>query len=112
MEEISVGDFVLTGGELPALTLIDCCVRCIEGVLGDFESIDTESFGGNKTSNYDNLLEYSLYTQPRVWRNMEVPEVLLSGNHKNIEVWKLKKSEEITKKRREDLWEKYKKFHK
>lgn len=107
MEEISIGDFVLTGGELPALTIIDSCVRCIEGVLGDYNSLDSESFGGINNSKYDYLLEYPLYTQPRIWRNREVPEILLSGHHKNIEIWKLKESERITKERRPDLWEKY-----
>lgn len=107
MEEISIGDFVLTGGELPALTMIDCCVRCIEGVLGDFESLDSESFGGANSSKYDYLLEYPLYTQPRIWRNREVPEILLSGHHKKIEEWKLSESEKITKERRPDLWNKY-----
>lgn len=107
IEEISIGDFVLTGGELPALTLIDCCVRCIEGVLGDFESINSESFGGIQNSKYDYLLEYPLYTQPREWRNRKVPEILLSGNHQKIEEWKLQESEKITKERRPDMWEKY-----
>lgn len=109
MEEISIGDFVLTGGELPALAVVDCCVRCIKGVLGDYASIDSESFGGIHSSKYDYLLEYPLYTQPRIWRNREVPEVLVSGHHKNIETWKLKESERITKERRPDLWEKYNK---
>lgn len=108
IEEISIGDFVLTGGEIPALTVIDCCVRCIEGVLGDYNSLDSESFGGIKNSKYDYLLEYPLYTQPRVWRNKEVPEVLLSGHHQKIEEWKMEESEKITKERRPDLWEKYK----
>lgn len=108
IEEISIGDFVLTGGEIPALTVIDCCVRCIEGVLGDYNSLDSESFGGIKNSKYDYLLEYPLYTQPRVWRNKEVPEVLLSGHHQKIEEWKIEESEKITKERRPDLWEKYK----
>lgn len=110
IEEISIGDFVLTGGELPALTLIDCCIRCLEGVLGDFNSIDSESFGGIKNSKYDYLLEYPLYTQPRIWRGREVPPVLLSGHHKNIEKWKLEEAEKITQNRRPDLWEKYKKY--
>lgn len=109
MEEISLGDFVLTGGEIPALAIIDCCVRCIDGVLGNDNSLDDESFGGLKNSKNNFLLEYPLYTQPRIWRNREVPEVLLSGHHKNIEIWKNQKSEEITQERRKDLWEKYKK---
>jgi len=108
IEEISVGDFILTGGELPALTLIDCCVRCIDGVLGNHDSINNESFGGISNSKYDNLLEYPLYTQPRNWRNKAVPEVLLSGNHQKIAEWQLEQSEKITKERRPDLWKKYK----
>ena len=106
--EISIGDFILTGGELPALTIIDCCVRCINGVLGDFESIDNESFGGINNSRYDYLLEYPLYTQPREWRNRKVPEILLSGNHQKIDEWKLNEAEQITQKRRPDMWKKYK----
>ncbi|MDD2840082.1 MAG: tRNA (guanosine(37)-N1)-methyltransferase TrmD [Rickettsiales bacterium] len=109
MEEISIGDFVLTGGEIPALTIIDCCVRCIEGVLGNNNSLNDESFGGLAYSKNNFLLEYPLYTQPRIWRNREVPEILLSGHHKNIELWKLQKSKEITKEKRIDLWEKYQK---
>lgn len=111
IEEISIGDFVLTGGELPALSIIDSCVRCIDGVLGDSNSINSESFGGIKNSQYDYLLEYPLYTQPRKWRNNNVPEVLLSGNHKKIEEWKLEESKKITKERRPDLWEKYTKLN-
>ncbi|HSQ97318.1 MAG TPA: tRNA (guanosine(37)-N1)-methyltransferase TrmD [Rickettsiales bacterium] len=107
MEEISIGDFVLTGGELPALTLIDCCIRCIDGVLGNNNSLNDESFGGLEESKNNFLLEYPLYTQPRVWRNREVPEVLTSGNHKNIADWKLQKAKEITEERRKDLWEKF-----
>lgn len=108
IEEISIGDFVLTGGELPALTIIDCCVRCIDGVLGDFESINSESFGGIKNSKYDYLLEYPLYTQPREWRGKKVPEILLSGNHQKIDEWKLSEAKKITQERRPDMWKKYK----
>lgn len=107
IEEISIGDFVLTGGELPAMCVIDACVRCIDGVLGSNESIVNESFGGLGGTCFDNLLEYPLYTQPRVWRDKVVPEVLLSGNHKKIDEWKLEEAKKITKERRKDLWEKY-----
>lgn len=108
MEEISIGDFVLTGGELPAMVVVDTCIRCLDGVLGNSDSLDSESFGGIKSSKYNNLLEYPLYTQPRVWRNREVPPVLLSGHHGNIEKWQLNEAEKITKERRKDLWERYK----
>lgn len=107
MEEISIGDFILTGGELPALSIIDACVRCIEGVLGDYNSIKNESFGGIEKSIYNNLLEYPLYTQPRNWRGREVPEILLSGHHSNIEKWQLEEAKKITKERRPDLWKKF-----
>ena len=109
MEEISIGDYILTGGEIPTMALVDACVRCVKGVLGNENSLNSETFGGLKNSKYKNLLEYPLYTHPRVWRNREVPDVLLSGNHKNIDDWKLKESEKITKLRRKDLWKKYRK---
>ena len=107
MKEISIGDYVLTGGELPAMVVIDTCVRCIKNVLGNSNSLDTESFGGINNTNYDNLLEYPLYTRPSIWRNRKVPDVLLSGHHSNIEKWKISESERITKERRTDLWNKY-----
>lgn len=95
-EEISIGDYVLTGGELPALALVDTVGRLCEGVLSD-ESCFTEE------SHYNGLLEYPQYTKPAVWRDMEVPEVLLNGHHKNIEDWRKQKSLENTKKKRPDL---------
>lgn len=101
-DEISLGDFVLTGGELPALCILDSVSRLIPGVLNRAESFEDESFENN-------LLEYPQYTRPRVFNEVEVPEVLLSGNHKKIEEWRLKKSEEVTEARRPDLWKKYKK---
>jgi len=109
MKELSIGDFVLTGGELPALVIIDCCVRCLDGTLKRESSLSNESFGGNNESIYNNLLEYPLYTRPQIWRNRKVPDVLLSGHHENIEKWKLQEAEKITKERRADLWEKYSK---
>ena len=93
--EISIGDYVLTGGELASLVLCDSIIRLIPGVISE-ESLDSESFS-------DNLLDYPVYTKPRVYRGMEVPEVLLSGNHQNIEKWRKEKSLEITKSKRPDL---------
>lgn len=98
-DEISIGDYVLTGGELPALILIDSISRLIPGVLSQNESFEEESFK-------DNLLEYPHYTRPREFMGMEVPEVLLSGNHKKIDGWRHDKSIEITKERRPDLYKK------
>lgn len=94
-EEISVGDYVLTGGELPAMILIDAISRNIQGVL-DEESLADESFNNN-------LLEYPQYTRPEVFMGKKVPEVLLSGHHANIEKWRREKSLEITKNKRPDL---------
>ena len=101
IEEISVGDYVLTGGELASFILIDACVRLIPEVLGNNESLNSESF-----QNY--LLEYPQYTKPLLWKKKRPPDVLLSGNHKNISDWRLKKSLEKTKKIRPDLYSKYK----
>jgi len=95
-EEISIGDYVLTGGELPAMVLIDCLVRLIPGVLGDKNSLNFESFE-------DNLLEYPQYTRPADFRGLRVPAVLLSGNHKKIETWRRLQAFKITKNKRPDL---------
>lgn len=95
-EEISIGDYVLTGGELPAMVLVDALVRLIPGVLGDKNSLNFESFEGN-------LLEYPHYTRPANFRAMTVPEVLLSGDHKSIEAWRKKEAIKRTKQRRPDL---------
>lgn len=100
--EISIGDFVLTGGELPALCVIDSVSRNIEGTLGKIESAHDDSFA-------DGLLEYPQYTKPREYRGFEVPEVLLNGNHKLIEEFRLQQKIERTKTKRPDLWEKYQK---
>ncbi len=100
--EISIGDFVLTGGELPALCVIDSVSRKIDGVLGKIESADDDSFENG-------LLEYPHYTKPREYRGLKVPEVLLNGNHKEINEFRLMKMIERTKNRRPDLYEKYKK---
>ena len=97
-EEISIGDYVLTGGEIPAMVLIDSVSRYVKGVLNN-ESIDDESFSNG-------LLEYPQYTKPELFENMKVPEVLLSGHHKNIEKWRRNKSLELTYKNRPELLEK------
>lgn len=98
VEEISIGDYVLTGGELPAMVLIDSVSRYIEGVLTK-ESIEEESFSNN-------LLEYPQYTRPEEFMGRKVPEVLLSGHHENIRKWRYEKQLEITKQKRPDLLEK------
>ncbi|MDD2689065.1 MAG: tRNA (guanosine(37)-N1)-methyltransferase TrmD [Candidatus Omnitrophica bacterium] len=95
-EEISIGDYVLTGGELPAMVLVDALVRLLPGVLGDKNSLNFESFEGN-------LLEYPQYTRPSEFRDMRVPEVLLSGDHKKIEEWRRQESLKRTRQRRPDL---------
>ena len=100
-KEISIGDFVLTGGELPALCIIDCVSRKLEGVLGKIESAQSDSFE-------DGLLEYPQYTKPREYRGLCVPEVLLKGNHQEIAKFRHQKMLERTKERRPDLYEKYK----
>ena len=94
-EEISIGDYVLTGGEIPAMVLIDSISRYVEGVISQ-ESIEEESFSNG-------LLEYPQYTRPEVFEGEKVPEILLSGHHENIEKWRKDKSIEITKKKRPDL---------
>ena len=100
MEEVSIGDFVLSGGEPAAFALLDACVRVLPGVIGKSESLDEESFENG-------LLEYPHYTRPRVWQEREVPEVLLSGHHGNIKSWRLTQAEAITKQCRPDLLERY-----
>ncbi len=99
-KEISVGDFVLTGGELPALCIIDAVSRKIEGTLGKIESAHEDSFSNG-------LLEYPQYTKPREYRGLQVPEVLLNGNHKEINEYRFQQQLERTKLRRPDLYEKY-----
>ena len=99
-EEISIGDYVVTGGELPALILTDAVMRLCEGVLSDEECYTDES-------HFSGLLEYPQYTRPAVWRDREVPEILRSGHHANIQKWKLEQAEERTRERRPDMWEKY-----
>jgi len=98
-DEISIGDFILTGGESACICVIDSIVRLVDGVIKD-DSRKNESF-----NNF--LLEYPQYTRPAIWKKMKVPDVLLSGNHKEIEKWRKEKSLEITKVRRPDLYKKY-----
>ncbi|MDH5723540.1 MAG: tRNA (guanosine(37)-N1)-methyltransferase TrmD [Alphaproteobacteria bacterium] len=105
-EEISVGDYVLSGGEPAALVLMDACIRLLDGVMGNDQTPDEESFSHG-------LLEYPHYTKPANWVDSkgvkrDVPEILTSGHHKNIEKWRKEKSESLTKDVRPDLWEKYK----
>lgn len=99
-EEISIGDYVLTGGEIPAMTVVDAVARMCDGVLSDEMCFKDESI-------YSGLLEYPQYTRPEVWEGESVPPVLLSGHHKNIEKWRLEKSLEITAERRPDLLDIY-----
>jgi tRNA (guanine37-N1)-methyltransferase len=102
IEEVSIGDYVLSGGEIGAFVLIDTMVRLIPGVLGNSNSLTEETFERN-------LLEYPQYTKPQKWEKKEVPNVLLSGDHTKIKDWRLMQSEDITRRRHPDLWEKYKK---
>ncbi len=102
IEEVSVGDYVLSGGEIAAFVLIDAVVRLIPGVLGNSSSLTEETFENN-------LIEYPQYTKPQIWEGKSVPEVLLSGDHAKIKDWRLTQSKDITRRRRPDLWEKYKK---
>jgi len=97
VEEVSIGDFVLTGGEIPAMALIDTVVRLLPGVLGNEASLDEESFSRG-------LLEHPHYTRPQVWEGREIPEILLSGHHAKIAKWRLSQAERLTKERRPDLW--------
>ena len=98
--EISLGDFVLSGGEPAAVALIDACVRLLPGVMGDAASLEEESFQSG-------LLEYPQYTRPAEWRGRSVPAVLLSGHHEKIRAWRREQAERITRERRPDLWDRY-----
>ncbi|HHY41938.1 MAG TPA: tRNA (guanosine(37)-N1)-methyltransferase TrmD [Thermoanaerobacterales bacterium] len=100
-DEISIGDFILTGGEIPALAIIDAVARFVPGVLGSSQSPEEESF-------YNGLLEYPQYTRPQVYRGLKVPDVLLSGNHKEIELFRRKEALKRTREKRPDLFEKLK----
>ena len=100
IEEISIGDFILSGGEPAALVVLHSVIRLLPGVMGDTASMAEESFNAG-------LLEYPQYTRPQVWEDQEIPEVLTSGHHEKIKAWKLEMSENLTRQRRPDLWEKY-----
>ena len=100
LEEVSLGDFVLSGGEIAALALLDACVRLLPGVMGKQASAADESFS-------DGLLEYPQYTRPPVWENHAIPEVLLSGDHGKIAQWRKDEAERLTRERRSDLWNVY-----
>ena len=100
--ELSIGDFILSGGESAAFLIMDAILRLIPGVIGNNHSIDQETFENG-------LLEYPQYTKPKIWEKKSVPDVLLSGDHAKIKDWRLSQSEAITRDRRPDLWQKYKK---
>jgi len=102
-EEISIGDYVLTGGEIPAMVVVDSVVRLIPGVIGKKESLKKESFSDFDTPGVPRLLGFPQYTRPETYRDWKVPEVLLGGNHAEIEKWRLEKAMEQTKQRRPDL---------
>ena len=102
--EVSVGDYILSGGETAALVLMDAVVRLLPGVMGNADSPGEESFGAE---GFEGLLEYPLYTRPADWQGRPVPEVLTSGHHENIRRWRQARAEEITRQRRPDLWARY-----
>ena len=102
IEEVSIGDFVLSGGEVATFVVLDAILRFLPGVLGNENSTQDESFENG-------LLEYPQYTKPQIWEGKSVPDVLLSGDHAKIKDWRLSQSEAITRDRRPDLWQKYKK---
>jgi tRNA (guanine37-N1)-methyltransferase len=99
-EEISIGDYILTGGEIPAMCIIDSVVRLLPGALNDIDSAVTDSF-------QTGLLDHPHYTRPEVFRGLAAPKILLSGNHAEIEKWRMEKAVEITRKRRPDIYQKY-----
>ncbi|MFN3130148.1 tRNA (guanosine(37)-N1)-methyltransferase TrmD [Roseibium sp.] len=100
LEEISIGDYILSGGEIGAITMLDAIVRLIPGVMGNMESADTESFETG-------LLEHPHYTRPAEFEGLTIPDVLTSGNHKKIHEWRLAEAERLTRERRPDLWDAY-----
>ena len=102
VEEISIGDFILSGGEMATFIVLDTVLRLVPGVLGNLNSTKDESFENG-------LLEYPQYTKPQIWEKLSVPDILLSGDHNKIKSWRLSQSEAITRHRRPDLWQKYKK---
>jgi len=100
LEEVSIGDYVLSGGELAAMVLLDACVRLLPGVMGAEASGTEESFS-------EGLLEYPQYTRPQVWEGRDIPEVLLSGHHGRTAAWRRAEAERMTRERRPDLWNRY-----
>ena len=102
VEEISIGDFILSGGEMASFIVLDTVLRLVPGVLGNLNSTKDESFENG-------LLEYPQYTKPQIWEKLSVPDILLSGDHNKIKSWRLSQSQAITRHRRPDLWQKYKK---
>jgi tRNA (guanine37-N1)-methyltransferase len=100
VEELSLGDFVLSGGEPAAIALIDACVRLVPGVIGCAEALAEESFA-------EGLLEYPHYTRPQLWQGRAVPEVLASGDHQRVRAWRRNEAERLTRERRPDLWQQY-----
>ncbi len=102
IKQVSIGDYILSGGEIGAFVIIDTIVRLLPGVVGNTNSLAEETFENH-------LLEYPQYTKPQKWEKKEVPSVLLKGDHQRIKDWRLAQSESITRRRRPDLWEKYKK---
>jgi len=105
IEEVSIGDYILSGGETAAFVILDAILRFLPGILGNENSTEEESFENG-------LLEYPQYTKPQIWEDKSVPDVLLSGDHAKIKDWRLSQSEAITRDRRPDLWQKYKRFKK
>ena len=95
--EVSAGDYILMGGEVPALMMMECCIRLLDGVIGKPESLADESIETG-------LLEYPHYTRPACWAGRNVPEVLLSGHHENVASWRLARAQDMTRRRRPDLW--------
>ena len=105
IEEISIGNYVLSGGEIAAYAVIDSCVRLLPGVVGNETSTTEESFAVD--SDYENLIEYPQYTKPNKWKQYEVPPIMLSGNHAKIKEWQLQQAKELTKSHHPELWKKY-----
>lgn len=101
IEEVSIGDYILAGGEVAAMVLLEAVVRCLPGVAGNDHSLEEESFESG-------LLEYPHYTRPRVWEGRSIPDVLLSGDHGAVETWRQEQSERLTEQRRPDLWQAWK----